>query len=403
MSLVPIVNRAFPYRVRRAWRSLAGETLDLDADRASRWFAHQLTGSTLPEGFGFKVDRPGPDQPAIVARLIEYYHRLKAEFAALHLSVNHDMWAAITAQTQDVQAALERRDADTVSAALLHVCGGPLAVGFMNYKHYTDLIANPRARSYEARHFVDKLLSLSEALGCQPVQCPEQGQWGYPALDLPALLRAVRERLPMPIEPPAAGGGTFGLETEYGLLCLKDITAMYTACRALAVLGSGSRRSVAEIGGGTGTLAYYLARSGIEEISVYDLPMVSLVQGYYAMRSLGPDAVLLHGEADRPAQVRLLPYWQVEAAPDRHFSLFINQDSLPEIEAGAAARYIDLVKAKCSGHFLSLNQEGRAPNAGGVPQSVVYDLVQRSGGYERVYRFPHWMRTGYVEELYRVL
>jgi len=33
---------------------------------------------------------------------------------------------------------------------------------------------------------------------------------------------------------------------------------------------------------------------------------------------------------------------------------------------------------------------------------VVRDLVSAVGGYEREYRFRHWLRPGYVEELYRV-
>jgi putative sugar O-methyltransferase len=177
---------------------------------------------------------------------------------------------------------------------------------------------------------------------------------------------------------------------------------MYTASRAHDLLGDAKAKSVCEIGGGTGTLAYYLANAGMDEVWVFDLPIVSLVQAYYLMKSLGPDEVWLYGEAPRAVRVRLLPYWEFENAPERHFALVINQDSLPEIEVAAAREYVRLFREKGIGLFLSINQEARARNAGDHFQSVVSDVVARNGGFSRSYRFPHWMRAGYVEELYRI-
>ena len=403
MKLTQAVERVVPYRVIRACRILLGETVDLAADRRSRWFAHQLAGFDPSENFQFKVDVPGEDQAQIIQRLVDYYHRQTSEYAAMHLTGNDDMWSEITDQKREFQVALEQRDTAKISDYLLHVWEGTLATGFKNSRHYADLVANERARTYEAQLFADKLLSLSDALGCTPVQCPEQGQWGYEHIDFAELLHSVQERLPMAVDPPAAGGGAFGLNTKYGVLCLKDLSAMYMAYRIHDILERDDGKIVAEIGGGSGTLAYYLAKAGMNEVWVYDLPLVSLVQGYYAMKGLGPDAVRLHGEPERPAEIHLMPYWQAELVPDKDFSLFINQDSLPEIEISAASRYIDLIKTKCKGYFLSVNQEGQAPNSGDASQSIVHELVRRSDGYRRIYRFPDWMRVGYVEELYKVL
>ena len=61
-----------------------------------------------------------------------------------------------------------------------------------------------------------------------------------------------------------------------------------------------------------------------------------------------------------------------------------------------------LFREKGAGLFLSINQEAQARNTGDQVQSVVSDLVTRNGGFNRSYRFPHWMRAGYVEELYRI-
>ena len=64
---------------------------------------------------------------------------------------------------------------------LLNIGQSELAVGFENSSGTEDYNA------YLARNAVDKLLALAEALGCLPVQCPEQGEWGYPSIDLDAL------------------------------------------------------------------------------------------------------------------------------------------------------------------------------------------------------------------------
>src|ERR1035438_7400959 len=119
----------------------------------------------------------------------------------------------------------------------------------------------------------------------------------------------------MEVRPPLAGGGAFGMRTDQGVLCNKDLFAMYTASRAHDLLGDAKVKTVCEIGGGTGMLAYYLARGGMDEVWVFDLPIVSLVQAYYLMKSLGPDDVWLYGEGPRAARVRLLPYWEFENAP----------------------------------------------------------------------------------------
>jgi len=38
----------------------------------------------------------------------------------------------------------------------------------------------------------------------------------------------------------------------------------------------------------------------------------------------------------------------------------------------------------------------------GTKQGKVWELAQRAKGFTRLYRFPDWMRKGYVEEFFRV-
>jgi len=370
----------------------------------ANWYSHSLDLYKPDEDrFGFKLDSPHPRQCEIVERLIEYFHRLDAEAKVKSVTDNNDMWLFISKNHEQFRSALASRNAESVSNMLLTAAAGPLVAGFMNYEPFDRLSCKPEARLREAKHFVDKLLSLGESLGATPVQCIEQGAFGYESVDIDSLIAEIENRVKFDISPPRAGGGTFGLKIDSNILCIKDLHAIYTAARASTIVQDIPVKTVAEIGGGTGTLAYYLIKAGLPQVSVFDLPIVSILQGYYLMRSLGPEEVWLHGEPLRDVAAHVRPYWTLREAPDRSIGLVINQDSMPEIERGLAMEYLQLIRAKCGFFFLSINQEGQAPDQFMNPQSVVFSLVEAAGGFKRQYRFPHWMRATYVEELYRVL
>jgi putative sugar O-methyltransferase len=370
----------------------------------SKWYLHSLD-SFNPEQdrFGFKLDAPHTKQREIVERLIQYFHRLDAEAKIQSFSDNKDMWLFISKSHEQFRAALAARDAERVSNMLLTAATGPLVAGFMNYEPFDRLSNKPEARFREAKHFVDKLLSLGESLGATPVQCIEQGVFGYESVDIDSLIATIGSLVEFDIAPPLAGGGSFGLKIDSNILCIKDLYAIYTSVRARSIVQDLPIKTVAEIGGGTGTLAYYLVKAGLPKVSVYDLPIVSVLQGYYLMRSLGPDEVWLHGEPHRDVVAHVQPYWTLREAPDKSIALVINQDSMPEIERSVAMEYLRLIRAKCRFFFLSINQEGQAPDQFMNPQSVVFNLVEEAGGFRRQCRFPHWMRATYVEELYHIL
>jgi putative sugar O-methyltransferase len=337
--------------------------------------------------------------------LIAYYRRLKAEAVDRGIVANSDMWVWITGTHRPVVEMLDAADHQRVGDALLKVALGPLVAGYLNFESNDRLKADRWARRREAKHIVDKLISLSEALACAPARCVEQGAWEYRDrdIDLKAILRSIEEKAGFEIAPPRAGGGTFGLRVGPNVFCMRDLIAIYVAARLRQLLPDQKERCVAEIGGGTGSLAYYLVKAEMGRVSVYDLPTVSIVQGYYLMRSLDSAQVWLYGEpASETAAAEVKPFWTVADLSDKSVDAFVNVDSLPEIELSAALDYMRLIQAKAKHFFLSINQEGQAP-FGGVPQSVVYQLVERNGGFERVYRFPHWMRKTYVEELYRII
>lgn len=364
--------------------------------RDQRRFLHDFTRLHLPDRFASRLDRPGPDHDLILARLIDYYHVIKCEASALGAGSGEDMWREITRGHSAFEAALEARDAAQVSDILLNVCRSPLVVGF------EASAGSPFLNRQLALNVTDKLLALAEAIGCLPVQCPEQGEWGYETIDLDDLRHRIQSRLAFDLAPPQAGGGAYGIRFDDGILSERNLQAIHTTVQALDLLANSERKVVCEIGGGMGSLTLYLARAGMEEIHLYDIPTVSVIQAWYLLQNLGVDAVRLHGEPPGPARVQVLPFWQLDHAPDNHFSLIINQDSLPEIDAKIAVHYLQLIQQKTEGHFLHINQEGRGWNAYERTQHVVPFLIEQVGGLRRLRRSRDWMREGYVSETYRI-
>jgi putative sugar O-methyltransferase len=358
-------------------------------------FIHDLSGFEFPNRFACREDVPDNNQQEIVSRLIDYYWRMKSSPEMSRALL--DIWAEISKKHAAFSTALERRDVDTVSHFLLNVCNTPLAIGFENS------ILNSKAHQHFLElNVVDKFLALAESLGCLPVQCPEQGKWGYQSIDVDNLYEQIQARIPFDLTAPAAGGGSYGLRTKGGIFTERNLQAVSTALRVHRLLESAPRKVVAEIGGGIGALTYYLAKAGMDATYLFDLPIVSILQGYFLMKSHGPEQVCLWGEKAHQARINVCPWWALETSPDKLFTLVVNQDSMPEIDQNISFNYLNLIKKKATDYFLSINQEGHAPSIKSGTQSVVYMLVDAVGGFRRLSRERDWMREGYVAETYQI-
>jgi putative sugar O-methyltransferase len=362
--------------------------------------SHDLTSYQLPDTFSFREDYADENQELIASRLIDYYFYMKSECERKNVPEIKGGWAewSIKSCFMNFSTVLESRSVKNVSEILLKVCTTPLVSGFNSYHRFTAISQDEHARMFESYLTIDRILSLAESVGAAYPQCPYQGRWGYHDLDATALVNRIKLRIPFDISPPKAGGGAFGMQTSDGIISISDILAIYVANRANSILSDCTQKTICEIGGGSGTLACYLARTCAESIMIADLPIVSVIQGYYLMKSVGPKSVYLSGEPATPEhKIRLIPYWELDDIPSKSVSLFINTDSMPEIDHDIAEHYIALIKDKASDAFFSINQETQADNHG-----VVQDLVEKAGWVRRVYRFPHWMLRGYVEELYKI-
>ena len=359
--------------------------------------SHDLTPYKLPRAFAFRTDSAGADQEAIVQRLIDYYFYMKSEVERLNVPGLAGIWSHFGKLFAAFEGALASRDAALVSRALLQVCTTSLVSGFASYHQYEAISRDPRSRMFESYLTIDRMLSLAEAVGAAAPQCPFQIMKSYHDLDLGTLMANIKRRLPFDIHPPVAGGGTFGINTTDGVLSISDILAIYVANRIHGLLANRTGTSVCEIGGGTGTLAYYLTKTSASRISMADLPIVSIIQGYYLMKSSGPENVRLSGEPPSDRRVQIMPYWELDNLPEDSVDLFVNIDSFPEIDANIAEHYMKIIK-HTGRSFLSINQEAEFEG-----QVVVRNLVEKNGGYRQLHRFPYWMIQGYCEELFDII
>ena len=240
----------------------------------------------------------------------------------------------------------------------------------------------------------DKLVSLAEALGIIPCENPEQGVYGESLhRDAGELVEGISRKLGISIVPPAIDGGLLKIQVGAGLFNERDLNAVFTAF----TLAQHRPSSLCEIGAGSGRVAYWSHRLGIQRYTLIDLPQINVVQGFYLLKALPDAPIRLHGEP--PAEgTTILPSEALETVGK--IDLVLNQDSFPEIERGIVVKYLEWIKGNAL-RFLSINHESRPPHNMGRQLSVP-EIVSEVGGLKLRSRVPYWLRKGYVMELYEV-
>lgn len=363
--------------------------------------SHGLTHSPLCARVAPAALPPSPvaGDPADLAaaeRVVAAYQRAMKDDAT---PPTPSMWDRIGAEKGELLAALGGGDVRAVAAALGRMFVSSLIWGLGNV--HPDHTALLRSDGPTHLHllFTDSLVNLAEAIGTARVTSMHQDAAGHLQplnRDLDPLYEAVVARLGFDPAFPAVGCA-FGFRLAGRLVAIDSLVHAYTAHRLRQLGGPGA--SVFEIGGGYGCLALLARRAGLGPYAIFDLPWVNVLQGYFLIRSLPAGSVRLYGE---PAgDVRVLPYWALDAEPDRSCDVLVNTDSMPEMGRATAAGYLPKVRRVTRGVFLSINQEAMAHVAGVGAQNCVRELVEEAGGFAALSRHRAWMRHGYVEEVFR--
>ncbi len=360
----------------------------------------------------FTEPAASPDEPAIAHRLIESYNRARRDDPGLAgggRGGGDDVWTMLTDLChREIADLLRRGDAKGVAAYLRDAHAHGLTHGITQGHVATPLLRHRGdARNLEHSRFVDNLVSVAEYLGVLDVESPEQhGQWAENLHESPDdLVAKVSAAAGVPVVPPQVMGSLLGIRTAAGVLSGRDLLALYAALRLRSVTTNAKLElpTVCEIGGGLGGVAYYTAMmGGFGRHTIIDLPLVNVLQGYYLLRALPGKVIRLYGEsAPTPAVVEVLPTFSFDRDAGG-FDVLFNMDSMPEMHPDYGLAYLRRARARAARLFLSINQEARALQSKASRQTVVRDLVKQVGGYTTHYRFRHWLRAGYVEELFAV-
>lgn len=369
--------------------------------------AHSVEyGLPVVEG-DFSTAVESPDEPQIVSRLIEAFHRA-LEHHPQTKDFKRDLWSEVSAACHgEITKLIARRDVRGTAQYLRNAHARNLTWGITQGETTTREFRNrPEARQMALAFFVDALVSLGEALGILSVESPEQhGQWGENFhRDPNELIDAISARVRFDIVLPQVIDSYFGIKTPRGPVSLRDCCSLYAALRLREIARDMNVASprICEIGGGLGAAAYYAARLGVASYTLIDLPIVNVLQGYFLLRALGKNKVSLYGEPPNPtAAIRILPTF---CFANSNYDFLFNQDSFPEMHQDYSTGYLRDALKVVSSALLSINQESRAREIAGSDsrQRVVPDLINSVGGYRQIYRSRYWMKAGYVEELYRI-
>lgn len=253
-----------------------------------------------------------------------------------------------------------------------------------------------------AATILDRIIVAAEAVGVLSYENPEQGRYGDNVYeDVGDVLDRLEAELGVPLGLPPIMG-RFGLRVGHRVVDVRTADSAYVAWRIGTLLGKLADSRVCEIGAGLARTAQLCSRIGVQQYTIFDLPVINVLQGYFLIKTCGKDRVQLFGEEGVSPPIRVFPYWRLFDSPEGYFDLCLNQDSMPEIPEHIARKYISEMP-RIARLFLSINQEAGAPSGiEGATQLIVPKLVEDNPAFRRIARHPYWVRRGYVEETYRL-
>jgi hypothetical protein len=354
----------------------------------------------------FGMQDAGVDSEKIEAahRLIGAYNVSECQNRSFRKIGGNDIWTLLLKnELSDLIKTIENGDARKLARVLSelgknYTWFGGITTGVDGFNH-----ADKNEQSVAYTYF-DKLVSLGEALGVLSAETPEfgvAGKWCRNArIEPQKIVDAIEAHLNVEIVPKGGIIHVSGLKTRQGLLHYRHINALYLAVRMRDLTDLSD--AVCEFGGGLGLAALYIHKLGRKNVTLFDLPLVNLISGFFLICSLGADAVCLEGEPQIESAIKIRAYWNCAALSENSIKLTANQDSFPEIHRGLFDAYMNEISRFTVDYFLSINHESESAISGGTRHLHVSKLLGNDARFKRLYRAPYWLRRGYVEELYRI-
>ncbi len=342
-----------------------------------------------------------PERYPAARRLLEAYkHASLQEPGVLFPRGKQDLWTTLVErELRELLDILSADDATSLAQYLRHF--GEQYTWFGGLTFALDGYTNSKSDAQVAQVYLDKLICLAEATGTLPIEHPEHGRWGeniYASAN--EVVSSIAEKLGISIAPPEGAVFTVGLKTEHGVFHYRHLNAIYTAHLLSTFVPTES--PIAEYGGGLGAVAMYARRMGVQDYTLFDLPITNLFAGHFLINAIGPDAVTLFGETPRPDTIKVMPYWTCAEVAVDAFELSLNQDSFPEIDAELVRRFLKEILRTTRSLFLSINHEAESDMTETEKQLNISTMLRGESGYSRLSRKRYWLREGYAEEVYRL-
>jgi hypothetical protein len=382
---------------------LSLENLTLLETISRPWWLYRAAGR-VPQG---RMEKRPPlpvttEDVALCERLIEAFAAAENKAGQVEASPSIWGWIRDTHQRQ-LSETLERHDALELASLLASMFQEKFVWGITGRHDLRDHETALGLRILSLKS-LDILVSLAEAVGAVPVESPGQAGLAFDG-GIAKLMADVDRALGFRVNFPSVGA-PYGLIADGHLITLDTPEQIYGALRLdqarrdyLLPRPESSVRIV-EIGGGYGGMCYWFLRMcpNVGPYTIIDLPIMNVLQGYFLARAQGAKTVSLFGED--AGSVRVLPNSAL-AEVDTPFDVLVNKDSMPEMSHDTMTSYLEWGRVNCDGLFYSYNQETNAefPLVSGC-QGVVYEAIERVGGFKRMRRDSSWLRRGYVEEIY---
>jgi 2-polyprenyl-3-methyl-5-hydroxy-6-metoxy-1,4-benzoquinol methylase len=289
------------------------------------------------------------------------------------ISYENSVWFNNVERQKPIIDLLQRRDLDALHELFRNMFSSPLTHGTAQGDVQTQQFRNdPSFTARVVQGGYDRLVSLMEMFEIIPLFSPEEYSFNnrfdyYFTISADEYIKKLMDKFNVDLTAPKYSGNLLGMDTSYGIYNERDIIAIGIALLIHEKFPDKSMR-ICEIGGGTGHLAYYLYKLGYENITIVDLPTISLSQMYFLSVNLGKDKVKL-----------LAPQ---EFTGD--YDIVVNVDSMTEMNIESATEYCDKMMNKAL--FISINHEANS--------FTVADVCKM----QRVSRNLFWLRRGYIIE-----
>jgi len=164
--------------------------------------------------------------------------------------------------------------------------------------------------------------------------------------------------------------------------------------RMLAGFVSGERPVIAELGAGFGRLLYFISRQLASVCFVdFDLPETLACASYFLLKTFPDRRALLFGEGRlTPAALEaydlvLLPSFAIADMPDRAADLFINENSLGEMDPAACRLFVAEICRSSRAFFHRNAESSRVPLDDGETSLVNSEYPIPEDEFELVVRY----------------